>query len=55
MRARLRWRSKSTVWNEWSSVLDAALSLEQHIDIDKGLRRPRYPETIAGTRPAGER
>jgi len=28
-------------------VLDAALSLEQHIDIDQGLRRPRYPETIA--------
>ena len=24
------------------SVLDAALSLEQHIDIDSGLRRPRY-------------
>ncbi|HEX2492986.1 MAG TPA: SpoVR family protein, partial [Steroidobacter sp.] len=27
------------------SVLDAALSLEQHIDVDSGLRRPRYPET----------
>src|SRR4030095_12519909 len=25
------------------SVLDAALALEQHIDIDKGLRRARYP------------
>jgi stage V sporulation protein R len=25
-------------------VLDAALSLEQHIDVDSGLRRPRYPE-----------
>jgi stage V sporulation protein R len=28
-------------------VLDAALSLEQHVDIDQGLRRPRYPETLA--------
>jgi stage V sporulation protein R len=28
------------------SVLDAALALEQHIDIDKGLRRARYPETL---------
>src|SRR5687767_11747161 len=28
-------------------VLDAALSLEQHIDIDQGLRRPRYPEMLA--------
>jgi len=27
-------------------VLDAALSLEQHIDIDQGLRRPRYAETL---------
>ena len=29
------------------SVLDAALSLEQHIDIDQGVRRERYPELIA--------
>ena len=29
------------------SVLDAALALEQHIDIDKGLRRARYPELMA--------
>src|SRR4029450_5433176 len=29
------------------SVLDAALALEQHIDVDKGLRRPRYPELVA--------
>lgn len=28
------------------AVLDAALSLEQHIDIDQGLRRPRYPQTV---------
>jgi stage V sporulation protein R len=28
------------------AVLDAALSLEQHIDIDQGLRRPRYPELV---------
>jgi stage V sporulation protein R len=27
-------------------VLDAALSLEQHVDIDQGLRRPRYAETL---------
>jgi stage V sporulation protein R len=27
------------------AVLDAALSLEQHIDIDSGLRRSRYSET----------
>lgn len=26
------------------AVLDAALALEQHIDVHKGLRRPRYPE-----------
>jgi stage V sporulation protein R len=25
------------------AILDAALALEQHIDLDKGLRRPRYP------------
>jgi stage V sporulation protein R len=29
------------------SVLDTALALEQHIDIDKGLRRARYPELMA--------
>src|SRR5512138_1608143 len=28
-------------------VLDAALALEQHIDIDKSLRRPLYPEYAA--------
>src|SRR5919106_4213480 len=28
------------------SVLDAALALEQHIDIDQGLRRARYPELV---------
>ncbi len=27
-------------------VLDAALSLEQHIDIDQGVRRSRYPELL---------
>ena len=26
------------------TVLDAALALEQHIDVDVSLRRPRYPE-----------
>ena len=29
------------------TVLDAALALEQHIDIDKSLRRPLYPEYLA--------
>ena len=29
------------------SVLDTALALEQHIDIDQGLRRARYPELVA--------
>jgi stage V sporulation protein R len=29
------------------SVLDAALSLEQHVDVDKALRRPRSPELVA--------
>ena len=28
------------------AVLDAALALEQHIDLYKGLRRPRYPERV---------
>ena len=36
------------------SVLDAALSLEQHIDIDVGLRRPRYPELVAERAPPSE-
>ena len=27
-------------------VLDAALALEQHIDVDQSLRRPRYPEYL---------
>src|ERR1043165_4214824 len=28
-------------------ILDAALALEQHIDIDQGLRRARYPEYLS--------
>jgi stage V sporulation protein R len=28
------------------AVLDAALALEQHVDIDQSLRRPRYPEYV---------
>ena len=28
------------------SVLDAALSLEQHIDVDQALRRERYPDLV---------
>jgi stage V sporulation protein R len=28
------------------AVLDAALSLEQHVDVDQALRRPRYPELM---------
>jgi stage V sporulation protein R len=28
------------------TVLDAALALEQHIDVDQELRRPRYPQYI---------
>jgi stage V sporulation protein R len=28
------------------AALDAALALEQHIDIDQSLRRPRYPEHL---------
>jgi len=28
------------------AVLDAALALEQHIDVDQALRRPRYPELV---------
>lgn len=34
------------------AVLDAALALEQHIDIDQPLRRERYPEIITGSVPA---
>ena len=34
------------------SVLDAALSLEQHIDIDQGVRRERYADVIAEPSPA---
>jgi stage V sporulation protein R len=30
------------------AALDAALALEQHIDIDQALRRPRYPEYAEG-------
>jgi stage V sporulation protein R len=33
--------------NAVERVLDAALSLEQYIDLDQALRRERYPETIA--------
>ncbi len=29
------------------AALDAALALEQHIDVDQALRRPRYPEYAA--------
>jgi stage V sporulation protein R len=36
------------------SVLDAALSLEQHVDIDKDLRRPRYPELVPDRAPPSE-
>jgi stage V sporulation protein R len=32
------------------AVLDAALALEQHIDIDQPLRRERYPEYESGSR-----
>jgi stage V sporulation protein R len=32
-------------------VLDAALSLEQHIDLDQGLRRSPYPEYLAPQTP----
>ncbi|PZN35397.1 MAG: stage V sporulation protein R [Proteobacteria bacterium] len=28
------------------AVLDAALALEQHVDVDQDLRRPRYPELL---------
>jgi len=32
------------------SVLDAALALEQHIDVDQKLRRERYPEYLPDTK-----
>src|SRR5947207_14236577 len=32
------------------AALDAALALEQHIDIDQQLRRARYPEYLADPR-----
>ncbi len=33
------------------SVLDAALALEQHIDVDQSLRRAKYPEYLAEPKP----
>jgi stage V sporulation protein R len=37
------------------AVLDAALALEQHIDVDQELRRPRYPQYIEAVKvPADE-
>ena len=33
------------------TVLDAALALEQHIDVDLPLRRPKYPEYEADAKP----
>ena len=32
-------------------VLDAALALEQHIDVDQSVRRPKYPEYAAEPKP----
>src|SRR5256885_17196945 len=32
-------------------VLDAALALEQHIDVDQALRRARYPEYLSEPKP----
>ncbi|MBX5461184.1 MAG: SpoVR family protein [Steroidobacteraceae bacterium] len=32
-------------------VLDAALALEQHIDVDQPLRRPKYPEYLPEPKP----
>jgi stage V sporulation protein R len=32
-------------------VLDAALALEQHIDVDQALRRSKYPEYLPGPKP----
>lgn len=36
------------------TVLDAALALEQHIDVDQSLRRPRYPEYLEDKRTTEE-
>jgi stage V sporulation protein R len=36
------------------AVLDAALSLEQHVDIDQALRRPRYPELVPDRAPPSD-
>jgi stage V sporulation protein R len=33
------------------TVLDAALALEQHIDVDQSVRRPRYPEYLSDAKP----
>src|SRR5919107_871730 len=35
-------------------VLDAALALEQHIDVDQALRRDRYPEYVVDPKPLGD-
>ena len=32
------------------AALDAALALEQHVDVDQSLRRPRYPEYLEDNR-----
>ncbi|HKD54293.1 MAG TPA: SpoVR family protein, partial [Steroidobacteraceae bacterium] len=32
------------------AALDAALALEQHVDVDQALRRPRYPEYLEGSK-----
>ena len=37
------------------AVLDAALALEQHIDVDQALRRERYPEYLRGAQGPGRR
>jgi stage V sporulation protein R len=39
-------------FNAVERVLDAALSLEQYIDLDRGLRRDQYPEYLAAPSPA---
>jgi stage V sporulation protein R len=36
------------------SVLDAALALEQHVDVDPGLRRPRYPDLVPERSPLSD-
>ena len=41
-------------FNAVEKVLDAALSLEQYIDLDRGLRRELYPEYLAGPTPASD-